>query len=61
MYNAFFGFPKNPFNMSPDPAFLFRSSQHEDAWANPIYGVQSRKGFVLLSGEVGTGNTTMLE
>ncbi|MEI9975774.1 MAG: AAA family ATPase [Ignavibacteriota bacterium] len=47
--------------MSPDPAFLFRSSQHEEALANLIYGVQSRKGFVLLSGEVGTGKTTMLE
>jgi len=61
MYNAFFGFTKNPFNMSPDPSFLFRSSQHEEALANLIYGVQSRKGFVLLSGEVGTGKTTMLE
>jgi general secretion pathway protein A len=61
MYNAFFGFTQNPFNMSPDPSFLFRSSQHEEALANLIYGVQSRKGFVLLSGEVGTGKTTMLE
>jgi len=61
MYNAFFGFAQNPFNMSPDPAFLFRSSQHEEALANLIYGVQSRKGFVVLSGEVGTGKTTMLE
>jgi general secretion pathway protein A len=61
MYNAFFGFTRNPFNMSPDPSFLFRSSQHEEALANLIYGVQSRKGFVLLSGEVGTGKTTMLE
>jgi general secretion pathway protein A len=47
--------------MSPDPSFLFRSSQHEEALANLIYGVQSRKGFVVLSGEVGTGKTTMLE
>ena len=61
MYNAFIGFTQNPFNMSPDPSFLFRSSQHEEALANLIYGVQSRKGFVLLSGEVGTGKTTMLE
>src|SRR5580704_13145302 len=61
MYNAFFGFTQNPFNMSPDPSFLFRSSQHEEALANLIYGVQSRKGFVVLSGEVGTGKTTMLE
>jgi general secretion pathway protein A len=61
MYNAFFGFQQNPFNMSPDPSFLYRSPQHEEALANLIYGVQSRKGFVVLSGEVGTGKTTMLE
>jgi len=61
MYNAFFGFTQNPFNMSPDPSFLFRSIQHEEALANLIYGVQSRKGFVALTGEVGTGKTTMLE
>jgi general secretion pathway protein A len=61
MYNAFFGFTKNPFNMSPDPSFLYRSLQHEEALANLIYGVQSRKGFIVLTGEVGTGKTTMLE
>ncbi len=61
MYNAFFGFTQNPFNMSPDPAFFYRSVQHEEALANLIYGVQSRKGFILLTGEVGTGKTTMLE
>jgi len=61
MYNAFFGFTQNPFNMSPDPSFLFRSAQHEEALANLIYGVQSRKGFIVLTGEVGTGKTTMLE
>ncbi len=61
MYNAFFGFTQNPFNMSPDPAFLFRSPQHEEALASLMYGVQSRKGFIALTGEVGTGKTTMLE
>jgi len=61
MYNAFFGFKVNPFNLSPDPAFLYRSEQHEEALANLIYGVQSRKGFIVLTGEVGTGKTTMLE
>jgi len=61
MYNAFFGFSASPFSLSPDPAFLYRSSQHEEALANLIYGVQSRKGFVVLTGEVGTGKTTMLE
>ncbi len=61
MYNAFFGLAENPFNLSPDPSFLFRSVQHEEALANLIYGVQSRKGFIVLTGEVGTGKTTMLE
>ena len=61
MYNAFFGFTKSPFNMSPDPDFLVRSRQHDEALSNLIYGVQTRKGFVVLTGEVGTGKTTMLE
>lgn len=61
MYNAFFGLTGSPFNLSPDPAFLYRSKQHEEALANLIYGVQSRKGFIVLTGEVGTGKTTMLE
>ena len=61
MYNAFFGLSENPFNLSPDPSFFYRSEQHEEALANLIYGVQSRKGFIVLTGEVGTGKTTMLE
>src|SRR5918911_2872167 len=61
MYNAYFGFTESPFNLSPDPTFLYRSAQHEEALANLIYGVQSRKGFIVLTGEVGTGKTTMLE
>jgi general secretion pathway protein A len=61
MYKAFFGLKQNPFNLSPDPSFFYRSVQHEEALANLIYGVQSRKGFIALTGEVGTGKTTMLE
>lgn len=61
MYNAFFGISENPFSLSPDPTFLYRSPQHEEALANLVYGVQSRKGFIVLTGEVGTGKTTMLE
>jgi general secretion pathway protein A len=61
MYNAYFGFREGPFNLSPDPTFLYRSKQHEEALANLIYGVQSRKGFIVLTGEVGTGKTTLLE
>ena len=61
IYNAYFGFSENPFNISPDPEFLYRSPQHEEALANLISGVRSRKGFIVLTGEVGTGKTTMLE
>ena len=61
MYKAYFGLAENPFNLSPDPEFLYRSPQHEEALANLIYGVRSRKGFIVLAGEVGTGKTTMLE
>lgn len=61
MYNAYFGLKDSPFSLSPDPAFLYRSPMHEEALANLIYGVQSRKGFIALSGEVGTGKTTLLE
>src|SRR5579872_1129132 len=61
MYNAFFGFSESPFSLSPDPAFFYRSERHEEALANLVYGVQARKGFIVLSGEVGTGKTTLLE
>src|SRR5215469_13004251 len=61
MYKAFFGLSSTPFNLSPDPSFLYRSPHHEEALASLIYGVQSRKGFIVLTGEVGTGKTTMLE
>jgi general secretion pathway protein A len=61
VYRAFFGFRDDPFSLSPDPAFLYRSEQHEEALSNLIYGVQARKGFIVLTGEVGTGKTTMLQ
>ena len=61
VYRAFFGFKDDPFSLSPDPTFLYRSEQHEEALSNLIYGVQARKGFIVLTGEVGTGKTTMLE
>jgi general secretion pathway protein A len=61
MYNVYFGFRQSPFSLSPDPRFLYRSQHHEEALANLIYGVQSRKGFIVMTGEVGTGKTMMLE
>lgn len=61
LYRAFFGFKDDPFSLSPDPAFLYHSRQHDEALSNLIYGVQARKGFIVLTGEVGTGKTTLLE
>ena len=61
MYNQHWDLTDNPFSLSPDPAFFYRSQQHEQALANLIYGIESRKGFIALTGEVGTGKTTVLE
>lgn len=61
MYNAYFGFSECPFSLGPDPAFYFRSAQHEEVLANLVYSVQARKGFVVLTGEAGTGKTITLE
>lgn len=60
MYKKFFGFSENPFNVNPDPRFLVNTPNTEEALAVLTYGIQNRKGFVLLSGEVGTGKTTLL-
>ncbi len=60
MYNAYFGLRANPFDVSPDPRFLFLTRQAQEALACLAYAVHSRKGFVLLTGEVGTGKTTLL-
>ncbi len=60
MYKEFFGLRANPFNMNPDPRYLFLTRHTEEALACLTYGIQSRKGFVLLTGEVGTGKTTLV-
>jgi general secretion pathway protein A len=60
MYEKFFGLEKCPFNMTPDPAFLFFTSNHREAVAGLSYAIISRKGFVVLTGEAGTGKTTVL-
>jgi type II secretory pathway predicted ATPase ExeA len=60
MYKQFFGLRANPFNMNPDPRYLFLTRHTEEALACLTYGIQSRKGFVLLTGEVGTGKTTLI-
>jgi type II secretory pathway predicted ATPase ExeA len=60
MYKDFFGLRANPFNVNPDPRYLFLTRHTEEALACLTYGVISRKGFVLLTGEVGTGKTTLI-
>lgn len=59
MYAAYFGLKENPFSLSPEPRYLFLSEKHRDALNCLIYGIQERKGFVLLSGDIGMGKTTI--
>ncbi|MBW2714565.1 MAG: AAA family ATPase [Deltaproteobacteria bacterium] len=60
MYHEFYGLTQPPFEMTPDPAFLYLGETHREGLATLVYGVRSRKGFVMLTGEVGTGKTTLL-
>ena len=60
MYEQYFNLQKKPFSIAPDPGFLYLSDKHRDALAHLHYGLQSDGGFVLVTGEVGTGKTTLL-
>src|SRR5215467_5748582 len=60
MYKAFYNLKRNPFEITPDPSFLFPTKRHNEALAALYYGVRRRKGFVVLTGEVGTGKTMVL-
>jgi general secretion pathway protein A len=60
MYKAFYHLTRNPFEITPDPSFLFPTKKHNEALASLYYGVRRRKGFVVLTGEVGTGKTLLL-
>src|ERR1700677_1649653 len=60
MYKEFFKLTRNPFELTPDPAFLFATKRHNEALAALYYGVRSHKGFVVVTGEVGTGKTLLL-
>jgi len=59
MYQDFFGLSEMPFNVTPDPKFLYLSPTHQDALAHLRYGIQEKKGFIVLTGEVGCGKTTL--
>jgi general secretion pathway protein A len=60
MYESFYGLKRGPFEITPDPAFLFPTKRHNEALAALYYGVRWRKGFVVLTGQVGTGKTLLL-
>ena len=60
VYLSYFGLSEPPFNITPDPSFLYRSNGHREALAQLSYGIKTRKGFVVLTGEVGTGKTTLI-
>jgi len=59
VYNSFYKFAEAPFNITPDPRYLYLSAQHQEALNHLLYGVQQRKGFLQLTGEVGSGKTTV--
>jgi len=61
VYLSFYGLEEHPFTATPDPRFLFLTPSHREALAQLMYGVQENKGFIVLTGEVGTGKTTLLQ
>jgi general secretion pathway protein A len=60
LYQTHFGLSQAPFNITPDPSFLYLSPSHREGLAQLSYGIRARKGFVVLTGEVGTGKTTLI-
>lgn len=59
MYNEFYGFREAPFNLTPDPRFLYYSERHREALHHILFGIRERKGFIQITGEVGAGKTTV--
>jgi len=59
IYNDYYGFREAPFNITPDPRFLFFSDRHREAFNHVLFGIRERKGFIQLTGEVGAGKTTV--
>jgi general secretion pathway protein A len=60
MYCDFFGFSEKPFTITPNPQFIYLSEQHREAFAHLLYGIDNHAGFIAMTGEVGTGKTTVL-
>ncbi|MBI3001734.1 MAG: AAA family ATPase, partial [Deltaproteobacteria bacterium] len=59
MYEEFYGLKEKPFNLTPDPRFFFLSENHRGAFEHLLYGIKEREGFILITGEVGAGKTTL--
>ncbi len=59
MYTTFFGFKENPFNLTPDPRYLYLSRYHREALDHLLYGINERRGFIAITGGIGTGKTTL--
>ena len=59
MYNDFYRLKENPFNITADPEFYFSSVRHDEAFAHLLYGIKQRKGIIVITGEIGTGKTTL--
>ena len=60
MYESFYGFREKPFNLTPDPAYVFMSSGHSNTYAHLEYAIMESKGFVVITGEIGSGKTTLI-
>ena len=59
MYETFYGLREKPFNVTADPAFFFSSKKHKEAFSHLVFGIDQRKGIILITGEIGTGKTTL--
>jgi len=59
MYTSYFGLKENPFNLTPDPRYLYLSPHHKEAFDYLLYGINERKGFIAITGGIGTGKTTL--
>ncbi len=60
MYEQFYGLKENPFNVTPNPDYIYLGENHREALAQLLYGVRAKKGFIVITGEVGTGKTTLI-
>ena len=59
MYETFFGFKEKPFALTPDPRYFYPSRVHREALDHLLYGIREREGFIVITGDVGTGKTTL--